>query len=173
MSGPQATLIGSGALIGLGVFLLLRAVLVVEQPRLTDALARLDGRSPATSALSPPRTADRWERAAGRAGTWAAARLPAVGPRAPAQALALIGWTPQGYAARKVGLAAFGLVFVPLLPEVAASRGPMLGKARSDPRLWPAPERQHLLAQPATLEAADVFVIGRDWIAGDQASAHR
>src|SRR3712207_1771274 len=46
------------------------------------------------------------------------ARLPVAGRQAPGQALALIGWTPEGYAARKVGLAAFGMVFVPLLTAV-------------------------------------------------------
>ncbi|MGX5655511.1 type II secretion system F family protein [Geodermatophilus nigrescens] len=122
MSSLQAALVGAGALVGLGVFLLLRAVLVVEQPQLADALARLDGRPAAAPIPSLPGAGDRWGRAAGRAGTWAAARLPA-GPRAPAQALALIGWTPQGYAARKVGLAAFGLLFVPLLTAALGAVG--------------------------------------------------
>ena len=49
--------------------------------------------------------------------------LPAAGLRAPSQALALIGWTPEGYAARKVGLAAFGAVFVPLLTAVLGLTG--------------------------------------------------
>ena len=40
MSGAQALLIGSGAVVGLGVFLLLRAAVVVEQPRLADELVR-------------------------------------------------------------------------------------------------------------------------------------
>ena len=104
MSGVQAMLIGSGALVGLGLFLLLRVLLVVEQPRLADALARLDGRPAAAPTAPVPVAGDRWARAAGRAGTWAAARLPAAGLRAPSQPLALIGWTPEGYAARKVGL---------------------------------------------------------------------
>ncbi|MGY1828997.1 type II secretion system F family protein [Geodermatophilus sp. SYSU D01180] len=122
MSGGQAALIGAGALVGFGVFLLLRAVLVVEQPRLADALARLDGRPAAVPAVPGPPAGDRWARAAGRAGTWAAARLP-TGRRAPAQALTLIGWTPEGYAARKVGLAAFGAVFAPLLTAVLGAAG--------------------------------------------------
>ena len=101
MSGVQALLIGSGALVGLGAFLLLRAALVVDQPHLADALTRLDGR--ATVPVAPSaQTGDRWARAAGRAGTWAAAQLPTALLRAPAQALALIGWTPEGYAARKI-----------------------------------------------------------------------
>ncbi|MGY1684925.1 type II secretion system F family protein [Geodermatophilus sp. SYSU D00867] len=123
MSGLQAALIGAGALVGLGLFVLLRAVLVVEQPRLADALARLDGRPAPVPAGAGPAAGDRWARAAGRAGTWAAARLPAAGRRAPAQALALIGWTPEGYAARKIGLAAFGAVFAPLLTAVLGVAG--------------------------------------------------
>ena len=123
MSGAQALLIGSGALVGLGAFLLLRAVLVVEQPRLADALARLDGRAAAVPVGSMPQASDRWARATGRAGDWAAARLLAAGVRAPSQALALIGWTPEGYAARKVGLAAFGAVFVPLATAVLGMVG--------------------------------------------------
>ena len=123
MSGSQALLIGSGAVVGLGVFLLLRAVLVVEQPRLADALVRLDGRAVPALVGSVPEASDRWARAAGRAGTWAAARLPAAGRRAPGQALALIGWTPEGYAARKLGLAAFGAAFVPLLTAVLGTVG--------------------------------------------------
>jgi Type II secretion system (T2SS), protein F len=123
VSGPQVWLIGSGAVVGLGVFLLVRAVLVVEQPRLADALARFDGRSAPVSVGSMPPTSDRWARAAGRAGTWAAARLPAGALRGPSQALALIGWTPEGYAARKVGLAAFGAVVVPLLTAVLGMIG--------------------------------------------------
>jgi hypothetical protein len=123
VSGTQALLIGSGALVGLGAFLLLRAVLVVEQPRLADALARLDGRAAPVPVGPMPEGGDRWARATGRAGAWAAARLPAAGRRAPSQALALIGWTPEGYAARKVGLAAFGAVFVPLLTAVLGVTG--------------------------------------------------
>ncbi|MFL6094450.1 MAG: type II secretion system F family protein [Blastococcus sp.] len=118
MSGTQALLTGSGAVVGLGVFLLLRAALVVEQPRLADALARLDGRAAAIPGGSIPQMSDRWARATGRAGDWAEARLPASVLRAPSRALALIGWTPVGHAARKVGLAAFGAVFVPLLTAV-------------------------------------------------------
>lgn len=122
MSGTQTMLIGSGALIGLGLFVLLRAVLVVEQPRLADALARLD-----RPAGTPPGPAivvdDRWARAAGRAGEWTAARLTAAGLPVPVQALALIGWTPQGYAARKIGMAAFGAVFLPLLTAVLGAAG--------------------------------------------------
>ena len=118
MSGTQALLIGSGALLGLGAFLLLRAVLVVEQPRLADALARLDGRVAPRPVGPIPEADDRWAQVTGRAGLWIAAQLPAAGRRAPSQALALIGWTPEGYAARKVGLAAFGLLFVPLLTAV-------------------------------------------------------
>jgi hypothetical protein len=118
VSGTQVLLVGSGALVGLGAFLLLRTVLVVEQPRLADALARLDGRVASVPVGPVPEAGDRWARAAGRAGTWAAARIPAAGRRVPGQALALIGWTPEGYAVRKVGLAAFGAVFVPLLTAV-------------------------------------------------------
>jgi hypothetical protein len=118
VSSTQALLIGSGAVVGLGVFLLMRAALVVEQPQLADALARLDGASSAVPVRSVSEATDRWGRAAGRAGTWVGARLPAAGRRAPSQALALIGWTREGYAARKVGLAAFGAVFVPLLTAV-------------------------------------------------------
>ncbi len=118
MSGTQAMLIGSGALVGLGAFLLLRAVLVIEQPRLADALARLDGRVAPAPVGTMPKAGDRWARMTGRAGTWVAARLPAAGRPALGQALALIGWTPEGYAARKVGLAAFGAAFVPLLTAV-------------------------------------------------------
>ena len=123
MSGTQALLIGSGALVGFGAFLLLRAVLVVEQPRLADALARLDGRAAPVPVGPMPERGDRWARAAGRAGVWAAARLPAAGLRAPSQAVALIGWTPEGYAARKVGLAAFGAGFVPLFSAVLGVTG--------------------------------------------------
>ncbi|MGY1634912.1 type II secretion system F family protein [Geodermatophilus sp. SYSU D01186] len=123
MSGGQAMLIGCGALLGLGAFLLVRVALVVEQPRLSDALARLDGRSTVPASVTVPQSGDRWARAAGRAGPWAAARLAAAGLRAPSSALALIGWTPEGYAARKVGVAVFGAVFVPLLTAVLGAAG--------------------------------------------------
>jgi hypothetical protein len=123
VSGTQVLLIGSGALAGLGSFLLVRAVLVVEQPRLADALGRLDGRVGAVPAGPIPEARDQWARAAGRAGTWVGARMLAAGSRAPGQALALIGWTPEGYAARKLGLAAFGAVFVPLLTAVLGISG--------------------------------------------------
>jgi len=123
VSGTQALLIGAGALVGFGAFLLLRAVLVVEQPRLADALARLDGRAAPKPVGPMPEGGDRWARATGHAGAWAAARLPVAGRWAPSQALALIGWTPEGYAARKVGLAAFGAVFVPLLVAMLGVTG--------------------------------------------------
>jgi hypothetical protein len=64
VSGTQALLIGSGALVGFGAFLLLRAVLVVEQPRLADALARLDGRAAPIPVGPMPEGGDRWARAA-------------------------------------------------------------------------------------------------------------
>lgn len=121
MSGTQALLISSGAVVGLGAFLLLRASVVVEQPRLADALVRLDGRAVRAPVGPVPGAGDRWARAAGRAGTWTAARLPGAGR--PGQALELIGWTPEGYAARKVGLAAFGAAFVPLLTAVLGLAG--------------------------------------------------
>lgn len=123
MSALQALLIGCGAVVGLGAFLLLRAALVVEQPQLADALARLDGRVTAAPVGPAPGAGNRWAGAAGAAGAWAAARLPASALPAPSRALALIGWTPAGYAARKVGLAAFGAVFVPLLTAVLGLAG--------------------------------------------------
>ncbi|WP_409328906.1 type II secretion system F family protein [Trujillonella humicola] len=123
MSGPQALLITFGAIVGLGAFLLVRAALVVEQPRLADALARLDGRAAPVAVGSMTGERDRWARATGHAGTWAAARLPAGALRTPSHALALIGWTPEGYAARKLGLAAFGAAFVPLLTAVLGVLG--------------------------------------------------
>ncbi|RBY81543.1 type II secretion system F family protein [Blastococcus sp. TF02A-26] len=123
MSGSQALLITFGAIVGLGAFLLVRAALVVEQPRLADALARLDGRSAPVAVGSMTGGGDRWARATGRAGTWAASRLPAGALRTPSHALTLIGWTPEGYAARKLGLAAFGAVFVPLLTAVLGVLG--------------------------------------------------
>ncbi|WP_116451679.1 type II secretion system F family protein [Blastococcus litoris] len=118
MSGTQMMLVGSGALAGLGALLLLRAVLVFEQPQLSDALARLDGRMDPALVGQDAGAGDGWGRAAGRAGVWIGARFSAAGLRAPGQGLALIGWTPEGYAARKVGLAVFGAVFVPLLTAV-------------------------------------------------------
>lgn len=123
MSGSQALLITFGAIVGLGAFLLVHAALVVEQPRLADALARLDGRSAPVAVGSMTGGGDRWARATGRAGTWAASRLPAGALRTPSHALTLIGWTPEGYAARKLGLAAFGAVFVPLLTAVLGVLG--------------------------------------------------
>ncbi|SDG04280.1 Type II secretion system (T2SS), protein F [Blastococcus aurantiacus] len=122
MSGTQVMLVGSGALAGLGGFLLLRAVLVVEQPQLSEALARLDGRAVHTP-VAQQAAGDQWARVAGRAGVWIGVRLSGAGLRVPGQALALIGWTPEGYAARKVGLAAFGAVFVPLLTAVLGLAG--------------------------------------------------
>ncbi len=121
MSGAQTLLVGCGAVTGLGAFLLIRALVVVEQPHLADALARLDGRTPVL--LGPSDAGDPWARAAGRAGAWLAGRLPAAGRRAPAATLGLIGWTPAGYAVRKVGLALFGALFVPLLTAVLAVAG--------------------------------------------------
>ena len=49
MSGVQALLIGSGALTGLGAFLLLRAALVVDQPHLVDAWPAWTGVPPSPS----------------------------------------------------------------------------------------------------------------------------
>ncbi len=117
----QLTLIGFGAVLGLGTFLLARAVLVVEQPKLADALARLDGRvSPVPAG---PVAGDPWARVAGRAGTWAGARLMNLGVPIPTQALTLIGWTPEGFLLRKACMAVFGAVFVPLLSAVLSLAG--------------------------------------------------
>jgi len=102
---------------------MLRTTLVTEQPRLSDALARLDGRALMGSVRPVEEEGDRWARAAGRAGGWAAARLPRIGLQAPGPALALIGWTPAGYAARKIGMALFGAAFVPLLTAVLGIAG--------------------------------------------------
>jgi hypothetical protein len=121
MNGMHLALVGFGAVLGLGVFLLARAVLVVEQPRLLDALAGLDGRvdpSPVGPVAGDPGT-----RVAGRAGAWAGARLMNVGVPIPSQALALIGWTPEGFLLRKAGMAAFGAGFVPLLSAVLSAAG--------------------------------------------------
>ncbi|WP_246063791.1 type II secretion system F family protein [Blastococcus colisei] len=117
----QLALIGFGAVLGLGVFLLARAVLVVEQPRLADALARLDGR--VTPVPTGPVAGDPWARVAGRAGAWAGARLMTAGVPIPTHALALIGWTPEGFLLRKAGTAAFGAGFVPLLSAVLSLAG--------------------------------------------------
>ena len=123
MSGTQTLLIGCGAAVGLGMFLLVRAVLVVEQPRLSDALARLDG-APVAGPYRPGfDIGDPWARAAGRAGTWAAARLPTAALRVPVPTLALIGWTTEGYIARKIAVAAFGLLFLPLLSALLGLAG--------------------------------------------------
>ena len=124
MNGAQMLLVGSGALVGLGRFLLARAVLVTEQPQLADALARLGGRPPATSRAQAAE--DRWTRAAGGAGSWAGARLTAAGLRIPVRELTLIGWTAEGYLARKIGMAAFGACFVPLLTTVLGVAGTRL-----------------------------------------------
>ena len=123
MSGTQGLLIGAGALVGLGLFVLLRAALVVEQPNLSDALGRLSETVAAAPATPVTEAADPWARAARRAGPWLAIRLPAAALRVPAQTLALVGWTPEGYAARKVGMAAFGVLLVPLLSAVLALAG--------------------------------------------------
>lgn len=122
MSGTQALLIGAGAVVGLGVFLLVRSLLVVEQPQLADALARLAARPPITARGPVPAANDRWAQALGRASRMGA-RLPAVGGRVPGQALGLIGWTPEGYVARKLGLAAFGAAFLPLLTATLGIAG--------------------------------------------------
>jgi hypothetical protein len=121
MNGAQLAMVGFGAVLGLGVFLLVRAVLVIEQPQLADALARLDGRAGPVPA--GPVTSGGWARVAGRAGTWAGARLMNVGLPIPTQALTLIGWTPEGFLLRKTGMAAFGVAFVPLLSAVLAVVG--------------------------------------------------
>jgi hypothetical protein len=123
VSAAQVLLIGCGAAVGLGLFLLLRTALVIEQPRLSDALARLDGRAPIGSVRPVGEAGDRWAQAAGRTGSWAAARLPTTGLQAPGSALALIGWTPAGYAVRKIGMTLFGAAFVPLLTAVLGIAG--------------------------------------------------
>jgi hypothetical protein len=124
MSAAQLALIGFGALLGLGLFLLVRAVLVVEQPRLADALARLDG---SVAPLSDGRAAGGGGvRVAGHARVWAAARLAGAGVPIPTRNLALIGWTPEGFLLRKVGMAAFGAAFVPLLSAVTGWRLPVV-----------------------------------------------
>lgn len=122
MNGAQLLLVGSGAAVGLGVFLLLRAVLVTEQPQLADALAHLHQRRPAAAGPAPA-TQDRWARVAGRTGVRASARMANAGLRLPAQELTLIGWSPEGYLARKVGLAAFGALFAPVLTAVLGLAG--------------------------------------------------
>jgi hypothetical protein len=119
VSAGQAALIGCGAVAGLGLFLLVRALVVVEQPHLADALARLTGPVAALPTGVLPASAGR----GARAGAWLAGRLPAGARRSGWQALALIGWTPEGYALRKVGLAAFGAGFVPLLTTVLGIAG--------------------------------------------------
>lgn len=123
MSAAQVLLIGCGAAVGLGLFLLLRTALVTEQPRLPDALARLDGRAPIGSVRPVGEAGDRWAQAAGRTGAWAATRLQTTGLQAPGSALALIGWTPAGYAVRKIGMTLFGAAFVPLLTAVLGIAG--------------------------------------------------
>ncbi|WP_029429675.1 type II secretion system F family protein [Blastococcus sp. URHD0036] len=123
MSSTQALLIGAGAVVGLGVFLLVRSILVVEQPQLADALARLATRPSGPHRVPAPAAKDRWARALGRAGSRMGARLPAVGGRVPGQTLALIGWTPEGYVARKLGLAAFGAAFLPMLTSTLTITG--------------------------------------------------
>lgn len=125
MNGTQVLLIGSGALVGLGSFLLARAVLVTEQPQSADALARLEGRRPPAPATASA-AHDRWAQATGRAGSWIGTRLTAVGLRVPREELALIGWTTDGYLARKIGMAAFGAVFLPLLTAVLGLAGARL-----------------------------------------------
>jgi hypothetical protein len=125
LSAEHALLIGSGAVVGLGLFVLLRAALVTEQPQLSDALARLDGRR-VTAPVGPVPDGHQWTRATRPVGAWAAARISAVGLRVPGQALTLIGWTPEGYAVRKIGMAVFGAVFVPLLTAVLSVLGARL-----------------------------------------------
>ncbi len=125
MSGAQLALIGSGAAVGLGVFLLVRALLVTEQPQLAAALARLDGTQtlPAPTAADAGPAEDGWSRAAGRPGAWVVARLASTAVRIPAQALSLIGQSPEGFLLRKVGMAGFGAVFAPLLSAVLGVAG--------------------------------------------------
>ena len=123
MNVAQLGLVGSGAVAGLGLFLLLRALVVVEQPRLADALARLDGRAAAALTGLTVDSPVGWARITGRAAGWAGARLSAAGLRIPTPALALIGWTPEGYLARKVGLAALGALFLPLMSAVLGAGG--------------------------------------------------
>jgi hypothetical protein len=119
VSAGQVGLVGCGAVVGLGLFLLLRALLVVEQPHLVDALTRLTTPVAVPPAGGFPASAGRGP----RAGAWLAGRLPAGARRSGTQALTLIGWTPEGYALRKVGLAAFGAGFVPLLTTVLGIAG--------------------------------------------------
>ncbi len=159
MSGAQLTLIGSGALIGLGVFLLVRALLVVEQPQLAAALARLDGSGPPLlPGAGDGSGGDGWARGVGRPGAWVVARLAATGVRIPAQELSLIGWTPEGFLLRKVGMAAFGAVFVPLLTAVLSVAGTTLPVA--------------VPALGSVLLAAGLFFVP-DWVARDQAAEAR
>lgn len=161
MTGAQLALIGSGAVLGLGVFLLLRALLVIEQPQLADALARLDGRAPLLRP-GPVRSVaaeeDGWPRAAGRPGVWLVGRLVAAGVRIPGQELTLIGWTPEGFLLRKVGLAAVGLVFVPGLAAMLTVIGTPL------PVLVPA---------AGSLVLAAGLFFAPDLIARDQAAEAR
>jgi hypothetical protein len=100
-------------------------VLVIEQPQLADALARLDGQGvPVPPA--PLQAGDRWAQPAGRAGAWATARAVTAGLPMPTGELALIGWTPEGFVVRKLGMALFGAVFVPLLTAVLSLAGTRL-----------------------------------------------
>lgn len=160
MTGAQLALIGSGAAIGLGVFLLVRALLVVEQPQLAAALARLDGSQlPVTPATTGDGAGgDSWARAAGRPGAWLVARLAATGVRIPTQALSLIGQSPEGFLIRKVGMAAFGAVFAPLLVAVLGVAGASLPVA--------------VPALGSLLLAAALFFVP-DLVARDQAAEAR
>ena len=85
MSAAQVLLIGCGAAVGLGLFLLLRTALVIEQPRLSDALARLDGRAPPLGRSSP------CDGACSAAGAGAGARSPPWPSSAP-RSIFVVPW---------------------------------------------------------------------------------
>ena len=113
MSRAQVALIVCGACVGAGGYALVRSILVADFPRLPDALALLSSR--ATAASRGDTATDGWSRRTGRPGRWLAARLLTAGLPCPRRELALIGWTPEGYALRKLGLTTFGAVLIPLM----------------------------------------------------------
>jgi len=112
-------LILSGALVGLGIALLVRAW-SVPVPQLSDALNNLSGAPRRGQGLGPEPETDSWIRLAGPFGRGAAARR-AAGPVAlPTAELELIGWTPEGFLTRKILSALGGALFIPVVIAGAA-----------------------------------------------------
>lgn len=115
------TLIFCGALVGLGLFLLVRT-LIPNKPQLQDALERLDPATLAgaiTSRRYSPTQADNTD-LTDRVGAWVERRIShRTGFTPPRRDLDLIGQTPAWYYGKKALASLIGLTLIPILATLS------------------------------------------------------